>query len=70
MAIDGQEALHYRNDDPALLAWKVKCIFDDDALAQKLSEQGSRKARKTHDAAANAKQLIDVYEEILSINNR
>lgn len=67
MAIDGEEALHYRNDDPALLAWKIKSIFDDDDLARKLSEQGRRKARKTHDAAANAEQLIRVYQEILAI---
>ena len=67
MAVDGEEALHYRNDDPALLAWKIKSIFDDDALALKLSEQGQKKARKTHDAAANAKQLVQVYQEILAI---
>ena len=67
MAVDGEEALHYRNDDPALLAWKLKSIFDDDALALKLSEQGRKKARKTHDAAANAKQLLQVYQEILKV---
>lgn len=67
MAVDGEEALHYRNDDPALLAWKIKGIFDDDTLACKLSEQGRRKARKTHDAAANAEQLIRVYQEILKV---
>ncbi len=67
MAVDGEEALHYRNDDPALLAWKIKSIFDDDELARKLSEQGQRKARKTHDAAANAEQLIRVYQEILKV---
>ena len=67
MAVDGEEALHYRNDDPALLAWKIKSIFDDDSLARKLSEQGRRKARKTHDAVANAEQLICVYQEILKV---
>ena len=65
MAVDGEEALHYRNDDPALLAWKVKSIFDDDELALKLSEQGRRKALQTHDAQANAEQLIHVYQDIL-----
>ena len=65
MAVDGEEALHYRNDDPELLAWKIKSIFDDDNLACNLSEQGRKKARKTHDAAANAEQLIHVYQEIL-----
>jgi len=66
MAVDGEEALHYRNDDPALLAWKVKCIFDNDELALKLSKQGREKALETHDAKKNAKQLVRVYQEILS----
>ena len=67
MAVDGEEALHYRNDEPVLLSWKIKSIFDDDDLACKLSEKGRKKARKTHDAAENAQQLIRVYQEILEI---
>ena len=66
MAVDGEEALHYRNDDPALLGWKVKCIFDNDELALKLSEQGRKKALRTHDAEVNAAQLVHVYQEILN----
>lgn len=66
MAIDGEEALHYRNDDPALLAWKIKSIFDDDNLACKLSEQGRQKARKIHNAAVNAEQLMAIYRCVLS----
>lgn len=65
MAVDGEEALHYRNDDPALLAWKIKNIFDQEELALKLSEQGRKKALETHDATKNAAQLIHVYQEIL-----
>ena len=65
MAKDGVEALHYRNDDPALLAWNIKRVFDSDELALKLSENGKKKAAVTHDAEGNAKQLIKVYKEIL-----
>lgn len=65
MAADGEEVLHYRNDDPALLAWKIKQIFDNDELALKLSEQGRKKALVTHDAKKNAEQLVNVYEKIV-----
>lgn len=65
MAADGVEALFYRNDDPALLAWNIKRIFDDDALAMRLSENGHKRAAVTHDAQKNAEQLYQVYREIL-----
>lgn len=65
MAVDGVEALFYRNDDPALLAWNLKRIFDDDDLALKLSENGHKRAAVTHDPQKNADQLYHVYREIL-----
>lgn len=66
MAVDNKEALLYRNDDPALLAWNIKRIFDDDELALQLSENGKKRASETHDAKKNAEQLVKVYEEILT----
>jgi glycosyltransferase involved in cell wall biosynthesis len=66
MTTDGKEALHYRNDDPELLAWNIKRIFDDDALAIRLSEAGKVRARNIHHAEENAEQLVKVYQEILS----
>ena len=65
MAEDGKEALFYRNDDPKLLAWNLKRIFDDDNLALSLSEAGKKKAIITHDARRNAQLLIDAYTDIL-----
>ena len=65
MAVDGEDALFYRNDDPALLAWNVKRIFDDDNLAQKLSANGRKRACVTHDADKNARVLWNIYQEIL-----
>jgi len=66
MAVDGEEALHYRNDDPALLAWNIKRIFDNDDLALKLSDQGRKKALETHDAKNNAEHLIYAYKSVLA----
>lgn len=65
MAQDGKEALFYRNDDPKLLAWNLKRIFDNDDLALALSAAGKEKARFTHDADRNAQLLIDAYTDIL-----
>ena len=65
MAEDGKEALFYRNDDPKLLAWNLKRIFDSDELALSLSEAAKKKARITHDAERNAQMLIDAYRDIL-----
>ena len=65
MAEDGKEALFYRCDDPALLAWCVKRVFDDDALALRLSENARLRARRTHDETRNAETLYRVYTEIL-----
>lgn len=66
MATDGENALFYRNDDPALLAWNLKRIFDDDELALKLSANGRKRARITHDPASNAEALYNIYKAILS----
>lgn len=64
MATDGIEALFYRNDDPALLAWNIKRIFDNDELARNLSENAHKRAMATHDPEKNAEQLYQVYQEI------
>ena len=65
MATDGENALFYRNDDSALLAWNIKRIFDDDDTARKLSVNGRKQARITHDADKNAQTLYNIYNEIL-----
>ena len=65
MAAEGKEALFYRSDDPALLAWCVKRIFDDDGLALRLSAYARERALVTHDAARNAATLYGVYQSIL-----
>ena len=65
MAEDGKEALFYRNDDPSLLAWNLKRVFDDDSLAVALSENGRGRAEVTHSPVLNAEKLVSVYKEIL-----
>ena len=65
MATDGKEALFYRNDDPAALAWNIKRIFDDDELAIELSRNGKKHAEVTHNPRLNAEKLLSVYRDIL-----
>ena len=65
MATDGVEALFYRNDDPALLAWNVKRVFDDDSVALQMSENARKRALVTHDQERNAEQLTSIYKSIL-----
>lgn len=65
MAADGKEALFYRNNDPALLAWCIKRVFDDDTLALTLSQNARERALRTHDPVRNAQTLYGVYLDIL-----
>ncbi len=65
MAEDGKDALFYRNDDPALLAWNIKRIFDNDELALELSKNAQRRAEVTHSPQKNAEDLVNAYKDIL-----
>ncbi|MBV7377956.1 glycosyltransferase family 4 protein [Maritimibacter dapengensis] len=70
MARDEREALFYRPDDPAMLAFQVRRIFQDEALARSLSEKARLRAGETHDPDRNLAALISVYDQILSRGSR
>lgn len=65
MATDGVEALFFRNDDPALIAWKIKQIFDDDRLALSLSEAAKIRACANHNPENNVRKMIEIYNDML-----
>ena len=65
MAIDDKEALFFRNDDPALLAWKIKQVFDNDELALSLSKNAQIRARENHDPKKNTEKLVGIYKQML-----
>ncbi len=65
MVTDGEEALIYRDDDPDMLAWCIKRVFDDAGLALSLSEKARLRARETHDPGKNADDLVSAYRAIL-----
>ena len=65
MATDDIEALHYRDNDPRMMAFQIRRIFTDNNLALKLSEKGRVKALDTHDRDKNVQLLLNAYEEIM-----
>ena len=66
MAEDGREALFYRPEDAQMLAWRIRQIFEDDALARKLGTAARKRALKTHDPAENRDRLLTAYRTILT----
>ncbi len=65
MATDEVDALFYRADDPACLAYQVKRLLDDRALCDALSEKAMAHARNTHDPQRNLQLLLAAYAAIL-----
>lgn len=65
MARDEVEALHYRADDPAMLAMQIKRLFDDPALCGRMSVAARQRARETHDPDSNVVALVQAYERIM-----
>jgi glycosyltransferase involved in cell wall biosynthesis len=69
MAVEGQEALFYRDNDSQLLAYQIKRIFDDDILANHMSANARHRAKITHDPKRNLGDLLQIYRTILSVEN-
>jgi glycosyltransferase involved in cell wall biosynthesis len=66
MATNEMEALHYRENDPRMLAYQIKRVFEDKDLVKSLRDNGMKKARITHNPEKNLQDLIDCYKTILS----
>jgi len=62
----GETALMYPPGDSALLAAAVGRVFDDDALAVRLSCAAKRVALRRHDPCRNVARQIEIYQEVLS----
>lgn len=65
MAVDEVECLFYRANDPKLLAWQVKRIFDNDCFAKELGNKARIHAKITHDPEKNRDALLNGYNTIL-----
>lgn len=59
---NGKEALLYSRHSAEWLAACIKCIFDRDDLAVKLSTNGRKRAEKLYDRTENLERLLKIYE--------
>ena len=59
-----KEGLLYSSEDENALAAQIMRIFSDEQLADRLSRAEKERAGRTHDAAANYKRLLEIYNEI------
>ena len=65
MAIDEKECLFYRANDPYLLAWQIKRIFENPNLSKKLGCAAKQHAKITHNPIDNKTALLKIYDDIL-----
>lgn len=66
MAQDEKEVLYYRAGDPAMLAWQLQRVFEDDDLAQKLSDAARIRASATHDPETIIETLVNAYQAVVA----
>lgn len=64
MLHDGQEGLLYRAEEPELLAWSLKRIFEDDELAARLGKNARETAARRHDPRANSAAMAAIYADL------
>lgn len=66
MAVDEKECLFYRANDPKLLAWQLKRVFDNRLFAEQIGINAREHAMITHDPIRNRDALIDAYNKIMA----
>lgn len=59
-----KEGLFYPVEDENKLAEQIIRIFEDDGLANRLSEAAKKRAAVTHNPETNYKRLLEIYHEI------
>lgn len=58
------EVFFYRANDPDLLAWQIKRVFEEKSNIHAMTEKARKHALKTHDIETNVQQLCNVYNQI------
>lgn len=66
MLKDKEEGFLYQSDAPYMLAYYICEIFRNQELALKFSKNAREHALKTHDRGKNTKDLINIYNCIMS----
>ena len=60
----GEEGYIYPCDEPYMLAYYIKNIFESEELAKNTGNKAKKKAMLIHDKEANLKQLLRIYQNI------
>ena len=66
MICHGKTGLLYRFEEVEMLAEKIRTLFTDKVLAEKLSQEGVKVASKRHDRNKNLQRTLEIYKSILS----
>lgn len=66
MLNDGECGLLYRYDEPEVLALRIETLFEQKSIAMRLSENAYRVARERHDPEKLEKQLLKIYDDVIS----
>ncbi|MDD2476109.1 MAG: glycosyltransferase family 4 protein [Dysgonamonadaceae bacterium] len=67
---DEESALLFPSGDYRMLAYQIKRVFDNDELANKLSENAKYIALKRHDIAKTTEQYINIYEDVIELHTK
>jgi glycosyltransferase involved in cell wall biosynthesis len=62
---DGRTGLFVPTGDAPMLAARLREVFEDDALALRLSIYAREAARKRHDPDSVVQEILTVYQKIL-----
>lgn len=65
---DGENGFLYKYDEYHLLAERISRIFDNDDLAQELSDKAKKSMRKLHEKGNDYLKMIAIYQTILEDN--
>ncbi len=60
----GIDGFFYQHDAPYMLAHYVGALFDDDALAEKISRNAILSASEVNDYSVNLSRLLGIYERV------
>lgn len=62
----GKEGFIYPQDEEYMLAYYVELLFEDNALANKLSQNAIERANRTHSPQINCNELLHIYKRLYS----
>jgi glycosyltransferase involved in cell wall biosynthesis len=62
---EGRTGLFFPTGDAPMLAARIREVFEDDALAIRLGEQGREEARRRHEPNAIVQRVLEAYEDVV-----